>query len=121
MAVFLSLPAAPGSHPSNFTGESLNSTHIYLTWDTPPPSEINGIIREYRLNITEDVTGILFQYSTAATVQELIVGPLHPYYIYHCSVVAITVETGPYTSIFAIQTEEDGECHNALTGAFLEF
>lgn len=99
---------APGSHPSNFTGSSLNSTHIYLTWDTPPPSQINGIIREYRLNVTEAVTGSVFYHTTNATVQEVTIGPLHPYYIYHCSVVAFTVQPGPYTSVFTIQTEEDG-------------
>ena len=82
---------------------------MHLTWDPPPPSQINGIIREYRLNVTEDATGAVFQYTTNASIQEITIGPLHPYYIYHCSVVAYTVEQGPYTSIFAIQTEEDSE------------
>ena len=105
--VFLS--TAPGTHPSNFTGMSLNSTHIYLTWEPLPPSQVNGIIREYRLNVTEDVTGTVFQYTTTPNDRQITVGPLHPYYIYHCSVVALTVQLGPYTSVFTIQTEEDGE------------
>lgn len=92
----------------------MNSTYIYLSWDTPPPSEINGIIREYRLNITEDATGSVFQYSTSASIQEITIGSLHPYYIYHCTVVAYTVEEGPYTSIFTIQTEEDSEFSSSL-------
>ena len=100
---------APGSHPTNFTGSSLNSTHVQLNWAPPPESQINGVIREYRLNITEDATGIVFHYTTSASIRELVIGPLHPFYVYHCSVVAITVEQGPYTSVFTIQTEEDSK------------
>ncbi len=100
---------APGTHPSNFTGMSLNSTHIYLTWEPPPPGQVNGVIREYRLNVTEDVTGTVLQYTTDPNNRQVAVGPLHPYYIYHCSVVAVTVQQGPYTSVFTIQTEEDGK------------
>ena len=99
---------APGSHPSNFTGMSVNSTSIYLTWDPPPPSQVNGIIREYRINVTEAATGQVFQYTTLPNVLEVTVGGLHPYYIYHCSVVAYTILPGPYTAVFTIQTEEDG-------------
>ena len=87
---------------------SLNSTHIYLTWEPPPPSQVNGVIREYRLNVTEDATGTVLQYTTTPNDRQITVGPLHPYYIYHCSVVALTVQLGPYTSVFSIQTEEDG-------------
>lgn len=54
----------------------------------------------------------MFQYTTNASVQQITIGPLHPYYIYHCSVVAFTIEPGPYTSIFSIQTEEDSELSN---------
>ena len=88
---------------------SLNSTHIYLTWEPPPPSQVNGIIREYRLNVTEDVTGTVLQYTTTPTDRQITVGPLHPYYIYHCFAAAVTVGLGPYTSSFTLQTEEDGE------------
>lgn len=86
---------------------SLNSTHIYLTWDPPPPSQVNGIIREYQINISEDATGQLFQFRTNADDRELTVGDLHPYYIYHCSVVAYTILPGLFTAVFTIQTEED--------------
>ena len=87
---------------------ALNSTHVYLTWEPPPPDEVNGVIREYRLNVTENATGILLQYTTDATNRQITVGPLHPYYIYHCSVSAIS-QGPPYISEFDIQTEEDGK------------
>ena len=104
-----SISPAPGTHPTNFTGTALNSTHIYLTWEPPPPDQVNGVIREYQLNVTENATGIVLQYTTNATDREITVGPLHPYYIYHCSVNAITISQGPYTSEFDIQTEEDSK------------
>ena len=88
---------------------SLNSTHIYLMWEPPPTSQINGVIREYRLNVTEDVTGLVYQYTITPTSQHISVGPLHPYYFYHCSVGAVTVQPGPHTPLFTIRTEEDGE------------
>ena len=100
---------APGSEPSNITGTALNSTHIYLTWDPPPPEDINGVIREYRINVTEGETGLLLQYTTNPDTRELVVGPLHPYYTYHCTVGAYTVETGPYTAIITVRTDEAGK------------
>ena len=100
---------APGSEPSNITGTALNSTHIYLTWDPPPPEDINGVIREYRIIVTEGETGLLLQYTTNPDTRELVVGPLHPYYTYHCTVGAYTVEVGPYTAIITVQTDEAGK------------
>ena len=97
---------APGSHPLNSTGSSLNSTHIFLDWS--PPLEVNGIIREYRINCTEGETGILRQLTTDPATTEITVGSLHPFYIYHCTILAFTVEGGPNTTIISIRTEQDG-------------
>ena len=101
--------SAPASHPSNSTGYALNSTHIYLTWDPPPPEDVNGVIREYRINVTEVETGVLRQFTTPANVRELVVGPLHPYYSYRSTIVAFTIQVGPYSTAITVRTEEDGE------------
>ena len=106
--VFFYVCTAPRSEPSNITGTALNSTHIYLTWDPPPPEDINGVIREYRINVTEGETGNLLQYTTNPDTRELVVGRLHPYYTYHCTVGAYTVEVGPHTAI-TVRTDEAGE------------
>ena len=98
---------APSGHPSNLTGFALNSTHIFFDWDSPPENRINGIIRQYRINVTEDETGRKFQYITDTETTEKIIGPLHPFYTYHCTVVAYTVEEGPHTDILIIMTNED--------------
>lgn len=106
---FTLLFTAPTRQPSNSTGFALNSTHIYLMWDSPPPEHINGIIREYQINITELETGDLLQYTTGPDTRELVVGPLHPYYTYHSTIVTFTIEVGPNTTVITVRTEEDGE------------
>lgn len=82
-------------------------------WDPPPPEHVNGVIREYRINTTELETGIVSQYTTEPTIQELVIGPLHPYYTYLSTIVAFTVEIGPYTTDITVRTDEDGECIHA--------
>jgi hypothetical protein len=98
---------APGSHPLNFTGSAVNSTHLFLDWI--PPSVTNGIIREYRVNCTERETNMLRQLTTDNATTEITVGPLHPFYTYQCTVLAFTVDGGPNTTVFSIRTEEDGK------------
>ena len=100
--------AAPDSHPSNLTGYAVNSTHIHLDWEPPSKDELNGVLRQYRVNVTEDITQKTFQFSTGPDSTEIVVGPFHPDYTYHCSVVAYTVREGPHTSILVIRTHEDG-------------
>ena len=95
---------APGSHPSNTTGTTLNSTHIYLTWE--PPEDPNGNIHEYIVNVTEVETGRMFQLSTNTT--SIIIGSLHPYYIYNCTVVAVTIAPGPFSTVITVRTDEAG-------------
>ncbi len=99
---------APGSHPLNSTGYTLNSTHIFLDWSSPALEDVNGIIREYRINVTEVETGVLTQHTTDPSMTEIVVGPLHPFYVYHCTILAYTVEGGPSTTVISLRTAEDG-------------
>ena len=91
----------------NVSGTALNSTHIGLVWDPPPEMDHRGIIREYRLNVTELDTGLTFQ--IASTVTEATIGPLHPYYTYSSIITAFTVGEGPYSSAVVVRTDEDSE------------
>ena len=70
---------------------------------------MNGVIREYRINVTEVETGDLRQFTTPAGVRELVVGPLHPYYSYRSTIVAFTIEVGPYSTAITVRTEEAGK------------
>ena len=96
---------APSGHPSNSSGIALNSTHIHLTWDPPPRNQTHGEIQEYRITIVEYETENVTVHVSENT--ELVVGPLHPYYTYNCSVQAVTVELGP-PIIILVRTQEAG-------------
>ena len=95
----------------NFRGTALNSTSLNLTWESPPPEHHNGIIREYRVTVTENITGEIHQLSTQFT--NIVVSGLHPYFEYVCVVVAVTVDEGPHSSSITIRTNETGKGHNA--------
>ena len=59
-----------------------------------PPEDPNGNIREYRVNVTEEETGRMFQLITNTT--NIIIGSLHSYYTYNCTVV-VTIGPGPFS------------------------
>ena len=91
--------------PSNLTGSVQDSMTILLSWDQPEGRH-NGIIREYRVNITEVETGRVFQEVFAT--RNAVVNGLHPDYTYQWRVTAFTVEEGPYSTSSSITTPEDG-------------
>ena len=65
----------------------------------------NGIVTEYRINVTEVDTGrvsLLTSFTTSFVVQSL-----HPYYTYLFTVSAHTVATGPFSNSVRIRTPED--------------
>ena len=96
----------PDMAPANLTGSAQDSTTLLLNWDRPTGPH-NGIIREYRVNITEVETGTVFQRVSLTT--SLVVGNLHPDYTYQWRVTAFTVTEGPYSTTSSITTPEDGE------------
>ena len=59
--------------------------------------------------MTEVRTGALLRFTTDPNTRELTLGPLHPFYTYHCTIVAHTVEPGPFTEVITIQTDEAGK------------
>ena len=104
VALFIS--TVPTSAPQNLNGMSATSTTISLSWNPPPLRDQNGIIREYRINITEVETGRTWQITSTTIVA--MVQSLHPFYRYEWSVSAYTIGIGPYTAISVVTTVEDG-------------
>jgi len=96
----------PEQSPSNLTAIPQDSVSILFTWDEPEGSH-NGIIQEYRVNITEVETEQTFHYTTSTL--NLIINNLHPFYTYLWTVAAVTVNEGPYSSPESVTTLEDGE------------
>ena len=99
------LHLGPSMSPSGLTGSAQDSTTIQLSWAVPAGRH-NGIIREYRVNITETETGRVFQQVSATTT--LVVSGLHPDYTYEWIVTAFTVGEGPYSITSRVTTSEDG-------------
>ena len=99
------VPSAP---PNNVTGFVINSTSISLSWEPPADEELNGLLREYQVDITEVETGTTFQLSTLATETTIIISSLHPYYNYLCSVSAVTIGLGPFSQILTFLTLQAG-------------
>jgi len=96
--------AAPSHHPLNISKQVLGPTSIRLRWNSPPEEHHNGVIRSYRVNVTEVETGRMLRYSTEST--EIVIRNLHPFYLYNCTVTAVTVDEGPYSAVIGARTEE---------------
>ena len=84
----------------------MTSQSISLSWS--PPSLSNGVIREYRVIVTELETGIVFTEIVMHTTTSITLLSLHPYYNYRCHISAYSVDEGPYAVLY-IRTTEDGE------------
>ena len=96
------VPIAP---PQNVSGSALSSTLIMLQWSTPPPLDINGIIRHYTVSAVERHTGR--QWTFFAIEPDFHVGSLHPFYYYDFNVSATTVGPGPFSSRYSILTDQE--------------
>ena len=99
---------APISPPEELNVTAVTSTTVSLTWLPPPLFLRNGVIREYKINLTEVDTGRELVFYSSTT--DITIPALHPSYTYFCRVSAFTVDYGPYTESFLFTTLEDGEC-----------
>ena len=88
---------------------ALNSTHIHIDWEPPQEDLHHGELREYVITFLEIETSTSSQVSSDPDVTEVIIGPLHPYYTYYCTISAVTVGEGPPTTVITVRTEEDGK------------
>lgn len=83
-------------------------TTLHLSWRPPPEETQNGRITGYDVNVTEILTGRTMEFNTQDT--QLTVNPLHPYYVYHWSVVARnSAGRGPYAPNETVQMPEGGK------------
>ena len=101
------LISVPTGNPQDFIAVPVNSTSIQLTWHDLQPEERNGIIRIYRISITELETGSVLNITTDKATTQQIVNSLHPFYNYCCTVAAFTVGLGP-SAITDVQTLPEG-------------
>lgn len=92
--------------PQNSAATIVDSRTFVCSWDPPPLEHQNGRIVEYRINVTEVITGrVLVLVSTSTS---LVIGSLHPDYVYEWAVTAVTIGPGVYTANSTIRMPEDG-------------
>ena len=78
-----------------------------LRWSPPPPIHVNGIIDHYVIRVREVYTGRVFSLLTEDT--SILLGPLHPYYVYSCQIAAYTISLGPFSPPISVQAGETRE------------
>ncbi len=100
---------APSVAPTGTAASNISTSRVHLSWDALPEENRNGIVRHFQVNVTETDTGIEFE--LIAYSNELIIQDLHPYYTYHVTVAAHTVDIGPYSTVASFQMNEDGKCN----------
>lgn len=67
-----------------------------------------GVIREYRLNITELETGSRWRIIVGSEATEAVITSLHPFYTYHITIVPVTIVEGDNYTEITVRTAEDG-------------
>ncbi len=98
--------SGPSSAPQSVHGVFHSSTAIRFSWSSPPPLDINGVIKYYVVEVTERRTGKSWTFFAVKLVTYI--SSLHPYYLYDCVVAAHTIGTGPFSKTVTIQTDEQG-------------
>ena len=102
------LITAPIGEPTNVTVLFIGPTSIHISWDHPPDDTLYGMIREYRITITELETRAVFNTSTDSETTQLAVNSLHPFYTYTFYIVPVTVDVGTNHTEITIRTAEAG-------------
>ena len=98
---------APSASPDRIVVSNTTANSFLLSWNSPPRSSQNGVIRNYTIILTEEDTGREIETATQRTSE--LFETLHPFYNYTFQVAAVTVAVGPFSQIRKITTLEDGE------------
>ena len=109
----IALTTAPSSPPINLNVRQVTSTSFMLSWSAPPLQEQNGLIRHYSVRCTHQEGD--FEILTDSLTARLITN-LRPFYNYTCSVAAVTIAPGSYSSTVLVTTLEDGNLRYFCSG-----
>jgi len=97
----------PSGPPQALTATPSDAWTLILTWSPPAEEDRNGVIRGYRVNITEVTTGQAQMFETEEL--QLTVQSLHPHSSYYCGVAARTaIGLGPF--VYNIRAEMPEAC-----------
>ena len=105
VTAFSSIDTVPLGSPQNLSAVPVDSTTLLITWMPPLASLQNGIIRNYKLSVTETETTT----TTLFTLNDVLshtVRDLHPFYNYEVRMAAVTVGDGPFSDLVGVQLPE---------------
>lgn len=103
----------PTSPPQSTGSIVRDSRTVLLSWSPPDRDEQNGIVREYRIQLTELHTGNISLFVSLTTTLDIT--SLHPDFTYEWTVAAFTIGVGPYSAVYSFSTPEDGMLAYTLT------
>ena len=104
------LHTAPWQAPKDVMVEVEGPHTVNITW-LPPPSQHNGVIRLYLVNVSRIGSAGQLTYNSSSTF--LLLADLVAYNTYLVRVAAVTIAPGPYSETVHAATPEAGkQSHN---------
>ena len=103
---FLLAPSAP---PANILATSTTFDTIFITWGEVPMRDRNGIVRKYRVYVTNSDQILQHMSTVDAHVTSLIVSSLVHNTDYCVQLMAYTVADGPLSACVDVITLEKGK------------
>lgn len=105
---------APYESPANLTGQSTNSTSIFVQWNAVILPNIRGILRGYRVYYEEAPgsvhASVLRKVSVDISVTEAELINLRKFTEYHIWVTTFTTREGELSNSIFVRTREDSKC-----------
>ena len=107
----------PSGPPQGITGTALSSTKLLISWSPPLTEERNGVIRMYKIGISEaeaETGQTDYMYTSDNTTLKTLYSQ-HPYYHYNITVAAYTIGYGPFSHpAVRVHMLEAGKKHLAM-------
>ena len=80
---------------------------LSISWSHPEIHLQNGIIRIYRIIVTDVESDYVLEISVNDT--STVLSQLSPFHTYEIKIAAYTIDIGPYSNLVSIQMPESGE------------
>ena len=112
MLVYVFMYIVPASPPNDVSVGNISSTSFFVMWQTVPAIDVNGIITQYDVELTQttlsDATMPVIT-TVDSSIQILELTGLEEYVGYSVQVRAYTtVGAGPFSDALDVTTSEDG-------------
>ena len=102
--------------PVNLTVKAIGPNYVLLHWAPPPEASGNGIIQHYLVSFMEGNSSQTARNLTSSSSRpSMYIGYLRPSTTYICSVAAVTVLVGPFSTGLSFTTQPHSKTNNSHT------